>query len=209
MLKRLFLSTAIAYLAGCGAIPVRSGADVQKTINPATPPQRNVTNFSESLSCMDDLLLRFGVVDVGVLVEDLLDKTQKLNAGTRDMMVSAVSDMTRRSRAIRLVTFGSDTNNAVNLQGQLEKRQPFLPKYDIRGSITQFDEEVGRDQSEVGLPKISLPTAGTSLTLSSNRARQFGAIALDLSMINTADLTLVPGVSSKNLVVLTRDTTTN
>src|SRR5262249_9991931 len=71
------------------------------------------------------------------------------------------------------------------------------------------DDEVARDQADIGLPKIGLPGAGSSLTLSSNRGRQFGAIALDLSMINTADLTLVPGVSSKNLVVLTRDTRTN
>ncbi|HUL64488.1 MAG TPA: DUF4384 domain-containing protein [Burkholderiaceae bacterium] len=203
-------AAVLAALSGCGAVPVRSGADVQKAINPITPPQRNATDFSEALGCMDDLLLRFGVVDVTVLLEELQDKTQKLNAGTRDMLVSAVSDMTRRSRAIRLVTFGSDTNNAVNLQGQLEKRQPFaaLPKYDIRGSITQFDDEVGRDQVDAGLPKITLP-GNASLALSTSRARQFGAIALDLSMINTADLTLVPGVSSKNLVVLTRDLTTN
>jgi hypothetical protein len=205
------LAAALATLAACGSAPARSGVDVQKAINPITPPQRNVTDFSEALGCLDDLLLRFGVADITVLVEELQDKTQKLNAGTRDMMVSAVSDMTRRSRAIRLVTFGSDTNNAVNLQGQLEKRQPFaaLPKYDIRGSITQFDEGVARDQTEASLPKISLPATGTSVALSSNRSRQFGAIALDLSMINTVDLTLVPGVSSKNLVVLTRDTTTN
>jgi hypothetical protein len=205
------LAAALAVLSGCGALPPRGGADVQRAINPITPPQRNVTDFTEALGCMDDLLLRFGVADITVLVEELQDRTQKLNAGTRDMMVSAVSDMTRRSRAIRLVTFGSDTNNAVNLQGQLEKRQPFtaLPKYDIRGSITQFDEDVARDQADVGLPKINLPAAASSLALAGNRARQFGAVALDLSMINTADLTLVPGVTSKNLVVLTRDARTN
>lgn len=215
MFKRLYLTATfaavLAAISGCGGVPARTGADVQRAINPITPPQRNVTDFSEALGCMDDLLLRFGVVDITVLIEELQDKTQKLNAGTRDMLVSAVSDMTRRSRAIKLVTFGSDTNNAVNLQGQLEKRQPFtaLPKYDIRGSITQFDDEVARDQTDAGLPKISLPTPGTSLALSISRARQFGAIALDLSIVNTADLALVPGVSSKNLVVLTRDTTTN
>ena len=125
MNRAVNLCFALAVLSGCGAVPARSGSDVQKAINPVTPPQRNVTDFSDALGCMDDLLLRFGVVDTTVLLEELQDKTQKLNAGTRDMLVSAVSDMTRRSRAIRLVTFGSDTNNAVNLQGQLEKRQPF------------------------------------------------------------------------------------
>ena len=81
MFTRIHLVTALAAvlaaLSGCGAVPARSGADVQKAINPITPPQRNVTDFSEALGCMDDLLLRFGVVDTTVLLEELQDKTRQ------------------------------------------------------------------------------------------------------------------------------------
>lgn len=211
MIRRSLVAAAFVALVGCAAPPTRNGADVQRTINPEAAPQQNVTDFTEALACMDGLMLRFGVTEVAVLVEELQDKTQKLNAGTRDMLVSAVSDMTRRSRAIRLVTFGTDTNNIVGFKGLLENRQPFalVPKYDIRGAITQFDEEVARDQADLALPRLDLASAGAQFSISGNRNRQFGAIALDLSVIHTSDLTLVPGVSSKNLVVLTRDTSTS
>ena len=44
---------------------------------------------------MDTLLIDYGVRDDAD--EDLDDETKKLNVGARDMLISSVSDMTRRS----------------------------------------------------------------------------------------------------------------
>ena len=76
-------------------------------------PQRNVTDFSDALKCMDQALYTYGTRDVVIMLEELQDNTHRLGVGTRDMMVSAVSDMTRRSRAIRLMTFGQSEANAM------------------------------------------------------------------------------------------------
>ena len=73
---------------------------------PASAPARNITNFSDALRCMDGLFITYGIRDVAVMVEDLDDKTKKVTAGTKDMLISAISTMTRRSRAWRATMTG-------------------------------------------------------------------------------------------------------
>src|SRR4051794_22895916 len=143
--SRLICTGLLGAIAACGGVTSKPDAQVQELRRgPGNTPQRNITDFSKALQCMDETLYTYGTRDVVVMVEELQDNTHKLGVGTRDMMISAVSDMTRRSRAVRLVTFGQDSFNIVNLMQQLEKRTPFgvLPQYDIRGSVTQFDEDV-------------------------------------------------------------------
>jgi curli biogenesis system outer membrane secretion channel CsgG len=171
---------------------------------PQAQPQRNVTNFSDGLRCMDDMMFRFGVRDVSVMIEEMQDQSHKLGAGTRDMMVSAFADMTRRSRGVRLVTFGSDNQNVVQLLTIAQRLNEFkvMPQYDIRGSITQFDEDVTRKQAGVG---ISLLPA--IFGASANSVSQASVLGFDASVVATNDLSLVPGASSKNTVVVRRDDT--
>jgi hypothetical protein len=167
---------------------------------PKALPQRNVTHFADGLRCMDDMLYRFGVRDVSVMIEEMQDQSRRLGAGTRDMMVSAFADMTRRSRGVRLVTFGSDNQNVVQLLSIAQRLNDFkvVPQYDIRGSITQFDEDVTRKQSGLG---VSLPLFSARL----GSVNQVSVLGFDASVVTTSDLSLVPGASSKNTVVVTRD----
>src|SRR5688572_2788834 len=61
------------------------------------------SSFGPALRCMDTLLLEHGVRDLSVIVEDLADAAQqRAQAGSKELLVGAVSDMTQRSRAIRL-----------------------------------------------------------------------------------------------------------
>jgi Domain of unknown function (DUF4384) len=157
---------------------------------------------------MDDMMFRYGVRDVSVMIEEMQDQSRKLGAGTRDMMVSAFGDMTRRSRGVRLVTFGQDNQNIVNLLRLAEGNSKFkvVPQYDIRGSITQFDEDVSRKQAGLGASLVSTlaaPLFGARL----NRTTQASVLGFDASVITTSDLSLVPGASSKNIVVVTKEET--
>ena len=93
-------------------------------VGPGVSPQRNITDFSDGLRCMDQQLFDYGVRDVSLMLEDLQDNTRRLGVGTRDMMVSAFSDMTRRSRAIKVSTFGQDNQNVVNFLLQLQQPWP-------------------------------------------------------------------------------------
>jgi hypothetical protein len=189
-------------LAGC-AVPPSRQQDVAEAANSriSTTPQRNITDFTDGLRCMDETFLRYGTRDVSVIMEDLSDSTKKVSVGTRDMMISAISDMTRRSRAIQLITFGQDANNVVAFLANAKQRGPFgvVPQFNIRGSVSQLDEGVLRRQSDLGLALEPFLSAGAS------KSRQFNVLGFDVSMVQTSNLALLPGVSSKNIVVIAKE----
>jgi curli biogenesis system outer membrane secretion channel CsgG len=208
MLKQKLIVAVLAVALGaCGTSPRRSEYDIKPAASgPKAAPQRNVTYFADGLRCMDDMLFRYGVRDVSVMIEEMQDNSRRLGAGTRDMMVSAFSDMTRRSRGLRLVTFGQDNQNIVQLLSIAQRLNDFkvVPQFDIRGSITQFDEDVERKQAGVGASLVSAVT-GPLFGVRFNSTKQSSVLGFDASVVSTSDLALVPGASSKNIVVVTKE----
>jgi Domain of unknown function (DUF4384) len=201
--RSLALILVPTLLAACAA-PIDRRTDTELAairVGPQASPQRNATNFSDGLRCMDQLLFDYGVRDVTMMMEEFQDNSRKLGAGTRDMMVSAVSDMTRRSRAVRLQTFGTDNQNIIQLLQQAQKANQFsaIPEFDLRGSITQFDEDVLKRQGTFGAIVEGL------FGLRAGRTSQVSVMGFDASMIRTKDLALVPGVTSRNTIALGRE----
>ena len=99
-------------------------------------------------------MLDYGVRDMTMLTEEITDETKKLNAGTRDMLISSVSDMSRRSRAVRLVAFGKDTMNVISFLASAQsasRAYQAIPLYDIKGSVSQFDENLIKNQKDLGI----------------------------------------------------------
>jgi hypothetical protein len=138
------------------------------------------------------------VRDVSTLIEELTDNTKKVNAGTRDMLITAVSDMTRRSRALRVVAFGKDATNAVSFLAAAQRLSAYevIPQYDIKGSVSQFDENVIRNQKDLGVgyqPYLNLGVA---------RDNASSILGLDLSVLATRDMSVIAGVTSRNSVVI-------
>ena len=151
-LRLIVLATLV--VTGCAPLPPKA-ADVQAALKPpAATLQRNVTNFTDAMRCMDKLYIDYGVRDVSVVLEDLADATKKVSAGTRDMMMSAISEQSRRSRAIDVIVFGQDANNAVAFMANAQKRSAFavVPRFNLRGSITQLDEGVIKRQADGAYP---------------------------------------------------------
>jgi hypothetical protein len=147
---------------------------------------------------MDTLMLDYGVHDITMLTEEINDETKKLNAGTRDMLISAVSDMSRRSRAVRLVAFGKDTLNVVSFLSAAQTTAVYqaIPRYDIKGSVSQFDENLIKNQKDLGIgyfPYLNIGVANDAST---------SMLALDLSVLSTTDMGVLPGVTSRNSVVI-------
>lgn len=192
-----------AALAGCASPPSSSTLQaVRGQANPADRPQHTITNFTPALRCMDDWMFQAGTRDVTLMMEELRDATQKVPISARDMMTSAISEMTRRSRAVRLSVFGSDQGNLVQLLQSAQQTQPFavLPEYNIRGTVSQFDEDVQKRSAGLGL---LAETFGLRL----GSETRFSVLGFDAAMVRTDSLTLVHGVSSKNTtVVAKRDT---
>jgi len=198
---RYLALAALATLAGCGSLEVKQPtveqtAEIRK--GPEDRPQRSITGFTQALRCMDTLLLDYGVRDMTVMTEEITDETKKLNAGTRDMLISAVSDMSRRSRAVRLVAFGKDATNVISFLASAQSAAAYraVPVYDIKGSVSQFDENLIKNQKDLGFgisPFINLGIA---------RDAASSMLALDLSVLTTSDMAVLPGVTSRNSVVI-------
>jgi len=208
LLRRLALPLALSLVLG-GCANMASKLEVKdKTVNqtqtaktgPESQPFRSITGFSQSLRCMDTMLIDYGVRDVSMLVEDILDQTKKVNAGTRDMLISAMSDMTRRSRAFRVVAFGRDATNVISFLASAQRQSAYdvVPQFDIKGSVSQFDENVIRNQKDFGF------SIQPFLNLGLTRDAASSVLGLDLSVLQTDDMSIVSGVTSRNSVVILR-----
>lgn len=199
--RPLALAALAAFLAGCQTLEVKQ-ATVEQTAEvrkgPEDKPQRSITGFTQSLRCMDTLMLDYGVRDLTMMTEEINDETKKLNAGTRDMLISSVSDMSRRSRAVRLVAFGKDTINVIGFLATAQSASAYhaVPLYDIKGSVSQFDENLIKNQKSLGFgisPYLNIGAAGDAGS---------SMLALDLSVLTTSDMGVLAGVTSRNSVVI-------
>src|SRR5262249_49042239 len=81
---------------------------------------------------------------------------------------------------------------------QRQSAYEVIPQFDIKGSITQWDENVIRNQKDLGLSYRPFVNLGISRDAASS------ILALDLSVLRTEDLSLMPGVTSRNSVVILR-----
>lgn len=171
---------------------------LQMAVQPsAGPPRANVTGFGNALRCMDSQFRTYGVRNVPILIEDIPDATKKINVGARDMFVSATSQMTRSSRAVRLIPF--DSNKKV-FQELFKGQEDIAAKaaFAIQGTISQFDESLMRKQRDGGICLGPLCVGGAD-------SDQYSGMSVDMSVLNVRDdLTLVPGAISKNFVLVRR-----
>jgi hypothetical protein len=172
---------------------------VRNNSNPTDRTQRNITNFTPALRCMDDMMFARGTRDVSVMMEEFRDATQRVPVSARDMMTSAMSDMTRRSRGVRLSLFGSDQQNLAQLLQQAQKTNAFgvIPQYNIRGTISQFDDSISKTGASVGVSVVE-----KLFGVRGGVETKFSVIGLDAAVVDTNSLSLIPGVSSKNTTVL-------
>ncbi|CAG0966924.1 MAG: DUF4384 domain-containing protein [Burkholderiales bacterium] len=178
----------------------REASDVTEKIRkgPEQAPLRTITNFTDGLRCMDNLFMMYGIRDVVVISEDLEDKTKKVSAGTKDMMTSAIQGMSRRSRAIRMIAYGSDSGNVIGILKEMERKVNVMPQFGIRGSVSQLDENVAKKVEGGGIaiePFIGIGRAAVASTT---------ILGIDLQILSTQDLSIVPGVVSSNSVAIFR-----
>lgn len=190
----LALSTSLAGCATQGALQ-----EVRANSNPSDRAQKSITNFTPALRCMDDMMFARGTRDVTVMMEEFRDATQRVPVSARDMMTSALSDMTRRSRGVRLSLFGSDQQNLSQLLQQAQKTSAFgvIPQYNIRGTISQFDDTVSKTGGSVGISLVQ-----SLFGVRAGVDTKFSVLGLDAAVVDTSTMTLVSGVSSKNTTVL-------
>ncbi|MBL0729299.1 DUF4384 domain-containing protein [Piscinibacter sp. HJYY11] len=199
MRRLTLIAAACSLLAACTSPSKSTLADVRQQANPTDRAQRTITSFTPALRCMDELMFRSGTRDVTLMMEELRDATQKVQVSTRDMMTSAISDMTRRSRAVRLSVFGNDQQNLAQLLQTAQKTTPFavIPEFNLRGTISQLDEDVQRNSASFGLVQ-------QLFGLRFGNEAKFSVLGFDAAVVRTDSFTLVNGVTSKNTTVIAK-----
>lgn len=191
---------ALCALAACSNTPSQSTlTDIRTGSNPTDRAQRTLTTFTPALRCMDDMMFRRGTRDVSLMMEELRDATQRVPISARDMMTSAMSDISRRSRGVRLSVFGTDQQNLLQFLQTAQKNTPFavVPQFSIRGTVSQMDEAVQRNSAGFG---ATLAESVFGVRFASDA--RFAIMAMDAAVVSTDTMTLLPGVVSKNTTVL-------
>lgn len=135
---------------------------------------------------------------IPIMVEDIEDKTGAVPVGLRDMLVSAISEMTQNSKSIRLILYGKDTGNLISFMKAANNENIYqqMPLYDIQGSLSQFDKALVATDGSVGL--FARRDGGIGMAHSVS----LSVLALDLNLIYAHDMSIVPGVYSKNSVAI-------
>ncbi len=96
---------AATLIGGCATKPAESSYVVAQ---PQQAPIQTVTNFTESLRCMDDMFLRRSYNhEIPISSAGIPDQTGKITAGTRDMLISAISAIVEPVQGVPLYRFRS------------------------------------------------------------------------------------------------------
>ena len=185
-------------LGGCQTTPAQRAPEIAR---PESRPVKNITNFSQSLQCMDDLFLAFGVNNVVITSQGIPDATGVIQAGTKDMLISAISKMSVKSGAFRFVDYDQDQYDINALQNLVGFTDDFvIPDYYIRGAITQFDQDVISDTVGGGftLPAVSVNVSGDQAV---------SVVSVDLNMGRLVTRQIIAGTSANNSIAVRRSGT--
>lgn len=147
-------------LAGCAT---QGNPDAPRAPSvPSTAPSA----LGPALRCMDGLLLERGVRDLTLAIDSAPTGDREARVQLSSFLSAAVSDITQRSRAIRLVVPEQAVTRSANPDGPAN--------YTVRGT----------------------------LELNGGTTPQGKAIGLDLTLIDSTDMSVVPGTSRHNDIYL-------
>ena len=208
--KISIIVAAALSIGGCAVSKVNEQVEEEIQVvrkGPRELPQKNITDFADGLRCMDNLFSIFGYAknEYVMLMEDIKDKTKKVDAGAKDMLISSISDMTRRSQVIQLIAYGADSGNLVSFLSSAEQKGVYanVPPYDIIGSVTQLDKDIVRKQADLSGQAggtIDGSTVGGGFGLSASNSAS--VIGLDLAVVTTHNIAVIPGVTTRNSAII-------
>ena len=104
----LLLMVVVLLLAGC-ATPrdPRKDQEFQSlasiTDRPVVRPTRSISSFSDSLMCMDHMLRDAQLPTTLITSKQIPDYSTRVTVATKDMIITALSQMSRLSNAFRFV----------------------------------------------------------------------------------------------------------
>lgn len=168
---------------------------------PHTAPQRSISSFSDGLACMDQMLREQSVGTTLVTSKSIPDVSGKAAVAAKEMIITALSQMSRTSNAFRYVDFEveivkQDTvQNLTSLllpSSQMEIRKPVIY---VSGAISYLDSGVTNERYGFGI-------TGEKWELGFSRDRVATLIGLELHLGDFVSRTLIPGIDSANEIAI-------
>jgi peptidoglycan hydrolase-like protein with peptidoglycan-binding domain len=193
-----------ALLAACAVTPREFAPFYQRipTENrPVTAPVRSISSFSESLVCMDRMLRDYAKGTTLITSKIIPDASGKVSVATKDMVITALSQMSRTSQAFRYVDYEVEALKQDTVQnlttlllnaGQMRLGKPALY---ISGAVAYMDQNVMINRLGAGV-------AGERFEAGYNRDLQGSAFGLEMHLGDFGSRTLLAGIDSANEIVV-------
>ena len=208
MRATIFAAAAAALaIAGC-ATPYRPTAQdaaysghASAVNRPLIPPTRSFSSYSASLSCMDRLLRDMRLPTTLITSKNIPDASGKVSVASKEMVITALSQMSRTSSAFRFVDYEVDlvkqdtVQNLTTLLLGTNQMQIQRPALYVSGAVTFVDQSIINNQFDIGTSAARLETG-----YSQNRSANLVGLELHLGEFRTR--TLIPGVDSSNEIVI-------
>lgn len=188
-------------------------------VNSVAHPVRALSGFSDGLICMGRLLEAHKVEPIYLMADDIPDRSENIGSagqGAKEMVISALSNLSEENGLVRYVAYDRLTPNVVALHNSHPKKNNLrIPDFFIRGAITQIDTSpfskqnggsvnIGQGILNEGKLNSFLGASGSdsnSITMSS--------VTLDMNMGLISNYQMLPGVTSSNsLSVMKRGSST-
>ncbi len=177
---------------------------------PNNRPVRNLTSFSASLRCMDNLLANAKRPRILISSTVINDLSKKTFVGADEMLLNAINHMNIKSGAYIFLdqSFSKDFGQLILLSPTENQEKP---KFYFRGAITQVDNNTLNDKTNVDLDFTDAPhpitvNGGALEGISSNFSKGVSIVSVDLHLVSYPDKTVLPGGSVANSMVVTNKT---
>ncbi|MDR6215411.1 DUF4384 domain-containing protein [Paracidovorax wautersii] len=199
--------TALAtLLAGC-ATPMNAREDAAfhshgyAADRPTVRPVRSFSSFSDSLMCMDHLFREAQLPTTLITSKQIPDFSGRVAVATKDMVITALSQMSRLSNAFRYVDYEVDIARQDTVQNlttillnnnQIQLQRPALY---VSGAVAFVDQNVIRNNMDIG-------TSASRLETGYSRTRNATVIGLEMHLGDFRSRTIIPGLDSANEIVI-------
>ena len=171
------------------------------TDRPTTRPVRSMSSFSDSLMCMDQLFREAELPTTLITSKQIPDVSTRVPVATKDMVITALSQMSRLSNAFRYVDYEVDIARQDTVQNlttillnnnQIQLQRPALY---VSGSVAFVDQNVINNRFDVG-------TSATRLETGYSQNRNATIIGLELHLGDFRTRTILPGLDSANEIII-------
>lgn len=213
--KSAVLAAAVVFLlSACASSPRDQKDMIERAYPEGTPvvqPVRSVTSFSESLACMDDMLDKLGRPTVLITSKQFPDASNKSGTAVRELVITALSEMSRKSNAFRFIDFEVDLTRQDTVQylSSLMLGMNTLdlspPDIYVSGAVSYIDQNIVARRRGIGVSAdgtIKGKELGFDLGYDSDI--NTSVIALEMHLGDMKTRSLFPGIHASNSALVAK-----